>query len=69
MTTTMKQQSTSQFQVAEKEQQWGSTVEDDGGCQERTAVEEQQLCGSARAYAGCGDGGVTNAKSVLANKQ
>jgi hypothetical protein len=29
-----------------KEQQRNSAVEDDGGCPERTAVKEQQLCGN-----------------------
>ena len=53
-TTTMKQQSTSTYQdqAVEDEQEWhNSAVEEDGGCQdqERTAVEEQRLCGSGRA--------------------
>jgi hypothetical protein len=48
-TTTMKQQSTSNYQAAEEEQQCGSAVEDDGGCQVRTVMEEQRLCGRKRA--------------------
>jgi hypothetical protein len=46
----MKQQSTSTYQVVDDEQeQHKSAVEDGGGCQERTVVEWQQLCGSGRA--------------------
>jgi hypothetical protein len=67
-TTTMKQQSTSNCQVAEEEQQCNSAAGNDGGCQEKTAVEEG-LCCSGRAFIGRGDGGATNAKSMSANKQ
>ena len=51
-TTTMKRQSTSTYQnqvVEDEQEQHKSAAEEDGGCQERTAVEEQRLCGSGRA--------------------
>ena len=48
-TTTMKQQSTSTYQVVEEEQRCHSAAEEDGGWQERTVVEEKQLCGRVRA--------------------
>jgi hypothetical protein len=69
MTTTMKRQSMSNYQVAEDEKQCNSTVDDNGGCIERTTEEEQRLCGSGRAYFGRGDGDARNAKSVSADKQ
>ena len=48
-TTTMKRQSSITYQAVEEEQErHNSALEDDGGCQERTAVEEQRLCGSRR---------------------
>ncbi len=68
-TTTIKQQSTSNYQVAGEEQQHNNAADNDSGCQERMAVEEQQLCGSRRAHIGCGDGKVTNAKSMSADKR
>ena len=65
----MKRQSTSNYQVAEQEQQHNSAADNDGGCQERTMVEEQRLCGSGRAYIEHGNEGATNAKSMLVDKQ
>ena len=45
----MKRQSTSTYQAMEDEQeQHSSAAEDNGGCQKRTAVEEQRLCGSGK---------------------
>ncbi len=69
-TTTTTWWSTSTYQRPEAEQQRDSAVEDGGGCQERMAVEDQQLSGSCRrAHVGCGNKWAKNAKSVAADKQ
>jgi hypothetical protein len=46
----LKRQSSITYQAMEEEQErHNSAAEDDGGCHERTAVEEQRVCGSRRA--------------------
>ena len=63
----MKRQSTSTYQAVEDEQErHNSAAEEDGGCQERTGVEKQRLCGSGRALL---DAATEERQSVAADEQ